>query len=86
MTRKLHVGNLSPSVTDEELRELFTPFGDVEFAATFTDETNRVNRSFGLVEMIDVNAATHAMRWLNFTTHEGQVMTVSLFEGQNREQ
>lgn len=50
---KLYVGNLSYSVTDDDLRQAFASFGQVESARVITDrETNR-SRGFGFVEMPD---------------------------------
>ena len=83
MTSKLHVRNLCATVTDQELRKRFEPFGVVEFAAIFSDETSAINRRFGLVEMADSAGADKAIEWLNFSTHEGLVMSVGYFNDQN---
>lgn len=50
---KLYVGNLSYSVTDDDLRDAFATYGHVDSARVITDrETNR-SRGFGFVEMSD---------------------------------
>ena len=83
MNKKLHVGNLAIWVTDQELLEKFARFGVVDFAVVFKDETSGESCGFGLVEMSDVAGAKKAIEWLNFSTHEGRIMAVSLFNGQN---
>jgi RNA recognition motif-containing protein len=83
MNKKLHVGNLVIWVTDQELSEKFARFGLVDFAVVFKDETSVESCGFGLVDMSDVAGAKKAIEWLNFSTHEGRIMTVSPFKGQN---
>ncbi len=54
---KVYVGNLPWSVTDQELQDLFTPFGAVESAQVVTDRDTGRSRGFGFVEMAGTNAA-----------------------------
>ena len=62
---KLFVGNLSFSLTEDELRETFEEYGEVESANILLDrETNR-SRGFGFIEMPDVTAAKAAVRELD---------------------
>ena len=83
MNKKLHVGNLSTWVTDEQLSAKFAHFGSVDFAVVFKDTTSGEGRGFGVVEMSEAGCAQKAIEWLNFSTFEGQIMAVSLFDGQN---
>jgi RNA recognition motif-containing protein len=78
MTKKLHIGNLSPHVTDKDLFDSFGRFGVVLRAAVMTDELSGGSRGFGLVEMADSASADQAIKWLNFTSFEGQVIAVSV--------
>ena len=79
MTNKLHVGNLSSWVTDKDLATKFSRYGAVVSAAVIRDGMSGESRGFGLVEMADSAGAAQAVRWLNFSSYEGQIMAVSLF-------
>ena len=54
---KIYVGNLPWSITDLDLQNLFSPFGDVESARVVMDRDSGRSRGFGFVEM----AAQHAL-------------------------
>ena len=80
MAEKLHVGNLSSHVTDKDLLDRFGRFGTVSFAAVMKDELSGDSRGFGLVEMADASSAEQAIKWLNFSAFEGQIIAVTAFE------
>jgi len=80
MNRKLHVGNLPPWVTGDALSDKFARFGEVEFAVVVKDDISGESRGFGLVEMDNSASAQQAIKWLNFSSYDGQIMAVSLFE------
>ena len=79
MNKKLHVGNLPPEVNDQELHEKFARFGVVDFAMVVKDDFSGESRGFGLVEMGDSSSAQEAIKWLNYSSYEGQIMAVTLF-------
>ena len=61
----IYVGNLSWTMTEQDLADLFTPFGEVVSSKIVTDKFNG-NRSkgFGFVEMADEAMAQAAIdRW-----------------------
>jgi len=74
---RLYVGNLSYSVTDGTLEDLFAKFGDVRSAQVVQDRDTGRSKGFGFVEMGDDNAARAAMTALNDQEHEGRRMTVN---------
>lgn len=80
MSKKLHVGNLPIWVTDQQLAEKFGRFGVVDFAAIIKDDVSGESRGFGLVEMSEATSALEAVKWLNFSSFEGQILAVSLFD------
>jgi len=47
----IYVGNLSYSVTEDDLRALFTEFGDVSSAKLIIDRDTGRSKGFGFVEM-----------------------------------
>jgi cold-inducible RNA-binding protein len=76
MSTNIYVGNLSFSVTSEQIRELFGAYGTVENVNLITDrETGRL-RGFGFVEM--VSGGNEAIRALNDTDLGGRNLTVNL--------
>jgi RNA recognition motif-containing protein len=56
MSKKLYVGNLPFSTNEDEIRDLFTPYGEVQSVNLIVDrETGRL-RGFGFVEMNEEGA------------------------------
>ncbi len=78
MNKKLYVGGLPYSVTDDQLQELFTPHGTVESAKVITDRYTARSRGFGFVEMSTQEEAEKAIAALNGTELEGRSLTVNL--------
>ena len=80
----IYVGNLSWSLTEEDLTNLFSPYGEVTSAKIITDKFNG-NRSkgFGFVEMADDEAGKAAIAALNETEMGGRKIIVN--ESQPRE-
>jgi RNA recognition motif-containing protein len=77
MNKKIYVGNLSYSVTNDSLAEKFAQFGTVESAKVITDrETNR-SKGFGFVEMSTGDEAASAIAALNGTEFGGRQMNVT---------
>ena len=56
LSKKLYVGNLPFSTTDDELRQLFEKHGTVESVNVITDRETGRSRGFGFVEMDDAGA------------------------------
>ncbi|HUS92655.1 MAG TPA: RNA-binding protein [Phycisphaerae bacterium] len=61
----IYVGNLSYSVTSEDLEAAFGAHGTVERAQVVSDRETGRSRGFGFVEMPDDNEARAAMEALN---------------------
>jgi len=73
----IYVGNLSYEATEEEVRQLFAEFGDVDSVNLITDrETGRL-RGFGFVEMADDAAAKAAIEALNGKEIAGRTLAVN---------
>ena len=77
MGKKLYVGNLSYSVSDESLAEVFGQFGTVESARVITDRDSGRSKGFGFVEMSSDSEATTAIEKLNGQDLGGRNMNVS---------
>jgi RNA recognition motif-containing protein len=78
MQKKLYVGGLSYSVTDEQLRNLFAAHGTVESANVVRDRSSDTSRGFGFVEMGTQEEAEKAIAALNATEFEGRSLNVNL--------
>lgn len=78
MNKKLYVGGLAYSVTDEQLRTLFAAHGTVESANVVKDRDSNSSRGFGFVEMGTQQEAEKAIAALNSTQFEGRNLTVNL--------
>jgi len=78
MNKKLYVGGLPYSVTDEKLTELFESHGTVESAKVITDRYTDRSRGFGFVEMSTQEEAEQAIQALNGTELEGRNLTVNI--------
>jgi RNA recognition motif-containing protein len=73
----IYVGNLSFEVTDEDLRQLFTSYGEVESASVVKDRFSGESRGFGFVEMPAKKDADAAIAALNGTEQKGRTITVN---------
>jgi len=73
---KLYVGNLSYSVNDSVLKELFGAFGNVESARVISDRDSGQSKGFGFVEMADADAQ-QAMSALNGKDQDGRALKVN---------
>ena len=78
MSKKVYVGNLPFKFRGKELRELFSKFGEVEFATVILDRFNR-NRSkgFGFVTFVNDDDADKAIAEMNGKETEGRALTVN---------
>jgi len=80
----IYVGNLSWSMTDDDLMNLFTPYGSVSSAKILKDKMNGRSKGFGFVEMSDDEAAKTAIANLHETEVQGRKLIVN--ESQPRPQ
>lgn len=75
--KKIYVGNFSFNMTEEELRSLFEPYGNVESATLVTDRDTGRSRGFGFVAMSNDEEAEKAMAALNGRESGGRALTVN---------
>ncbi len=75
MPKKIYVGNLPFSATDEEVREMFAAYGTVESVNLITDRDTGRPRGFGFVEMSD--GADEAIEALNRYELGGRSLNVN---------
>ncbi len=74
---KLYVGNLPNSLTDQELQDVFTPFGEVKSVNIIKDKFTGESRGFGFVEMGDAEASQAAIAEVDGKEVKGRKLRVS---------
>jgi len=73
---KIYAGNLPFTMTETDVRELFSQHGTVHEVNLITDRDTGRPRGFGFVEMDDAEA-TAAIEALNGTDRDGRSITVN---------
>ena len=69
----IYTGNLSYEVTEEDLKQAFEAFGEVESVRIIKDKYTNKSKGFGFVEMPDNADAQSAINDLNDTEEEAKV-------------
>ncbi|MCB0790897.1 MAG: RNA-binding protein [Flavobacteriales bacterium] len=73
----IYVANVPYSVKDQDLRELFEPYGEVTSAKIIMDRATNRSRGFGFVEMSDDSAARQAIEGTNGKSFHGRDLVVN---------
>lgn len=71
------VGNLSPNITERDIRPLFEKHGAVQRFKLMTDRCTGLSRGFGFIQMSTDVAAEQAIVALNGTDLHGMVLKVN---------
>lgn len=74
--KKIYVGNLPFTTTEDKLRELFAVHGDIESINLITDQVTGRPRGFGFVEMSSEDAA-EAIKALDGQELDGRNLRIS---------
>jgi RNA recognition motif-containing protein len=72
----IYVSNLSFNVKDEDLREVFAPYGEVTSAKVIMDKATNQSRGFGFIEMSDDTASKKAIAELDGTSLDNRSIKV----------
>jgi RNA recognition motif-containing protein len=75
--KNIFVGNLPFSATEEALRELFSPLGELQQVRIMTDRDTGKSRGFAFVEMLHDEDAAKAIAALNGKDFEGRALTIN---------
>ncbi len=81
MGKKLYVGNLPYSITEDEVRAMFAEVGTVTSVTLITDRATGQPKGFGFVEMETEQAAQEAITKLNGRELQQRTLNVSLPPG-----
>jgi cold-inducible RNA-binding protein len=77
MGRRLYVGNLAWTVTDQDLHDVFAETGKVDSSQVIMDRATNRSRGFGFVEMATDEAADAAIKKLNGRDIKGRPIRVN---------
>jgi RNA recognition motif-containing protein len=75
MSKKIYVGNLPYSATEDEIRQLFSSYGQVDSVSLVTDRETGRPRGFGFVEMS--SGAAEAIQALDQSAMGGRTLNVN---------
>jgi RNA recognition motif-containing protein len=79
----IYVSNLGFNAQDQDLKKIFTPYGDVTSAKVIMDKFSGRSKGFGFVDMPDDTAAKKAIAELDNSTMDGR--SVKVVEARPRE-
>ncbi len=77
MAKKLYIGGLSYSTTQDALKEAFAQAGAVESATIIIDRMSGRSRGFGFIEMTTDEDAAKAIEMWNGKELDGRTLTVN---------
>ena len=77
MSKKIYVGNLSYSTSEDQLEETFAQYGEVASANIIVDKYSNQSKGFAFVEMAEESNATAAISALNGAELNGRELRVS---------
>lgn len=75
--KNIFVGNLSFSTTEDELRQMFEAYGQVDRVSIMTDRDTGRSRGFGFVEMASNEDGEKAISALNGSQTGGRTLNVN---------
>jgi len=84
MGKRLYVGNLPYTVSEQDLIDKFAAIGTVESATLITDRDSGRSKGFGFVEMATDAEAQKAIEEVNGTDYDGRPVTVNEAKPMNK--
>jgi RNA recognition motif-containing protein len=75
--KNIFVGNLSFNTSEDELRQLFSAYGQVDRVSIMTDRDTGRSRGFGFVEMANAEDGEKAIAALNGSQLGGRTLNVN---------
>lgn len=83
--QKLYVGNLNFDANEEQVRELFSSFGDVEEVKIVMDRYSGRSRGFAFVRMDSADSASKAKEALNGQPFQGKTLVIDIARAEQRD-
>lgn len=75
--KKLYVGNLPYTATSDELKSIFSEFGEIVDAVVITERDSGRSKGFGFVEFNTIEEAKKAVEAMNQKELEGRKLVVN---------
>jgi cold-inducible RNA-binding protein len=82
--KKMYVGNIPYAATEEDLRGLFSEYGEIESLKIMQDQFSGRSKGFGFIEMANEEDAKRAIATLNGKDFMGKSLTVAEARPQQR--
>jgi len=73
----IYVANIPWKTTEDQLKQLFSEYGEVSSAKIIMDKVTQRSRGFGFVEMADDDAGRQAISSLNGFSFQGKNLVVN---------
>jgi RNA recognition motif-containing protein len=73
----IYVGNLSYEITDDEVKDLFSPHGEISSVSIIKDKYSGQSKGFGFIEMPNQAEAEEAIKALNESEVKGRNIKVN---------
>lgn len=73
----IYIGNLAYSITEDDLRQAFSEYGEVSSVNLITDKFSGQSKGFGFIEMPDNSQADAAIKGLNGKLLNGRAVKVN---------
>ena len=80
----MYIGNLAHDVTEDDLRNAFSEFGEVSSVKIIMDKFSRRSKGFGFVEMPSNSEADQAIKALNGKAFNGRSIKVNQAEAKRK--
>jgi RNA recognition motif-containing protein len=80
----MYIGNLAHDVTEDDLRNAFSEFGEVSSVKIIIDKFSGRSRGFGFVEMPNNSEADQAIKALNGKVLNGRSIKVNQAEARRK--
>ena len=74
----IYVGNVKYEMTESQLKEMFSAYGEVASARIITDKETGRSKGYGFIEMADEEAGNKAIEELNGAEVDGKTLSVSV--------
>lgn len=85
MSKKIYIGNLSFTTTEETLKNLFSNYGNVLSVNIIYDKITNQSKGFGFLEIEDDSDASTAIGTLNGKTLDGRRLRVNFADDNQKD-
>jgi RNA recognition motif-containing protein len=77
MSKKIYVGNIPFKAVEQDIRDLFSEYGEIESLKIIKDKFTGQSKGFGFIEMVNEDDAKKVISSLDGKTFMGKTLKVS---------